>query len=162
MSKFLKLFPTEAKVLVGQVDRSKFGPGPWDEEPDRIQWRDPETGRVCLIKRNSMGNLCGYVGVGPQHPWHNEHYNDVPAEVHGGLTYGSHCDDDPIKGICHVAEGIEPDHMYWLGFDCSHFSDLTPRFSDGGTYRDMEYVRNECHALAKQAVAAKKENACPI
>ena len=45
-------------------------PGPWDREPDKIQYEDPDTGYPCLVKRTSLGHLCGYVGVPEGHPAH--------------------------------------------------------------------------------------------
>lgn len=39
----------------------------WDQEPDRKHW--VQQGLDCLIVRNLMGALCGYVGVPPSHPY---------------------------------------------------------------------------------------------
>lgn len=50
------------------VDKSKWGDGPWQDEPDKKQWRDPETGLPCLIVRGPGGALCGYVGVPANSP----------------------------------------------------------------------------------------------
>jgi len=150
-----KLFPADVQIVERIHGREGYKKGPWDKEPDRIQWRDSKTGMVCLIRRNSFGNLCGYVGVEPGHPWHNKGYMEVDAEVHGGLTYASECDDDPIQGICHVPQECEPDHLYWLGFDCAHWGDGSPgRMDMGGTYRTVEYVHDEVHNLARQAKEA--------
>ena len=49
------------------MDKSVWGPGPWQNEPDKRQWQDEATGLPCLIVRNSMGALCGYVGVSEGH-----------------------------------------------------------------------------------------------
>jgi len=43
--------------------------------------------RCAIIKHDEMGHLCGYIGVQQDHPWFGKHYDDVHAEVHGGLTY---------------------------------------------------------------------------
>ena len=46
------------------IDKSTWGPGPWQSEPDKLQWVDKETQFDCLIVRNGeIGNLCGYVGT---------------------------------------------------------------------------------------------------
>lgn len=50
------------------MDKSKWNRGPWDSEPDKKQWQDEATGLPCLIVRNRMGALCGYVGVPESHP----------------------------------------------------------------------------------------------
>lgn len=133
--------------------RSEWGPGPWDAELDRYEWRSPE-GLVCLIVRTPMGHLCGYVGVPPGHPYHGVGYDDLDIEVHGGLTYAGAC-----KGkICHVPRDGEPE-VWWLGFDCAHCFDLSPGLvasvelaweADGCEYRDKAYVEAEVNRLAAQ------------
>lgn len=58
------------------VDKSNWGPGSWQEEPDKVQWRDESTGLPCLVVRNSSGgNWCGYVGVGLNHPLYEVEYS---------------------------------------------------------------------------------------
>jgi hypothetical protein len=139
-------------------DRKDWGSGPWDHEVDKRQWQDPATGLPCLIVRNWMGALCGYVGVSREHPYFEKSYHDVDVEVHGGLTFAGACDGDE-HGICHV---VEPDAaVWWLGFDCGHWRDITPSrkfelFPEGldGTYRDMPYVTAQCTALAAQLASA--------
>lgn len=53
--------PREEKLL--------WGNGAWVDEPDKAQWRDEATGLPCLLVRNQLGALCGYVGVYPDHPY---------------------------------------------------------------------------------------------
>lgn len=67
-------------------DKSTWGEGPWQTEPDRKEWRTA-TGLPGLIVRNRSGALCGYVGVGPDHPWHGVWY--------GGCTQG--CETKPYN-----------------------------------------------------------------
>jgi len=150
-------------------DKTAWGVGPWVDEPDRAQWVDETTNLTCLAKRNSlMGNWCGYVGVPHDHPWHGLDYTDerVTAEVHGGLTYSDACQEGPEpieKRICHIPEPGEPDDLWWFGWDCGHWMDMSPGYLSrcpeefstlvGGyraQYRTLDYVRSECAALAKQ------------
>lgn len=49
--------------------------GEWDREPDKIEWTDKKTGLPCLIVRNRLGALCGYVGVGEKHPFYKVEYH---------------------------------------------------------------------------------------
>lgn len=66
------------------LDKSDWGDGPWQLEPDKAQWPDVETGLPCLIVRNTFGAWCGYVGVPPGHPLHGVKYSDrvkVPESV---------------------------------------------------------------------------------
>jgi hypothetical protein len=145
------------------VDKSAWGKGPWDDEPDRVEWRVPEyPGLACLMVRGPMGGWCGYVGVQPGHPLHGKSYGDngVDAlQVHGGITYGDAC----AGHICHVPGPGESDEVWWLGFDCAHAGDTSPGLdatirSVGGApypwrdavYRDVAYVKSEVAELARQ------------
>ena len=166
------------------VDKSGWGAGPWQDEPDKEQWPDPATGFACLLKRNPSGALCGYVGVPQGHPWHGSGYSpgyddelnerELPpalkllhnVSVHGGLTYADACQEgDDGETICHVAAPGEPEPLWWFGFDCAHAWDLSParayREMLGGfmtsrdeTYRTADYVKAECASLAASAAAA--------
>lgn len=139
----------------------QYGEGPWLDEPDRVEWRSE--GLPCLIVRNNLGALCGYVGVPEGHPWYGRHYDDVDADVHGGLTFS-----DPCSGhICHVPLEGEPTEVYWFGFDSGHLGDILPRVqvicrdmplpdhhASADVYRDIAYVSAEVERLAEQARAA--------
>ena len=145
------------------VDKADWGPGPWQSEPDKKQWRDPETGLACLVVRGPSGALCGYVGVEPGHPLHGKDYDGADMEVHGGLTFADSCGhgDDPSEGICHIPGAGEPDDVWWFGFDCGHYGDLSPAYAAlpspflrGGVYRDLAYVESEVQSLARQLARA--------
>jgi hypothetical protein len=141
-------------------DKSEWGPGPWQDEPDKAQWTDKATGLPCLIVRNSLGALCGYVGVAEGHPLFGKSYEDAgDLDVHGGITFTNFCHEgvDEALSVCHRVEPGENDRVWWLGFDCSHLFDLYPvsplylrAGNDGTIYRDLAYVRSECASLARQ------------
>lgn len=142
-----------------QVDRAGWPAGEWDNEPDKLSWTDEETGYPCLIVRNPLGALCGYVGVNPDHPFHECDYDDVDVDVHGGLTYADHCQDGApeAEGICHVPKPGDTDAVWWFGFDCAHAGDTAPYMlkypalrTPYETYRDVAYVSGEVWRLAKQ------------
>lgn len=126
------------------VDKSDWDRGPWDDEPDKRQWKDEATGLPCLIVRGPMGALCGYVGVAEGHPLFKKEYNsgyevehDLRLPVHGGLTFSGMCrPGEDEHGICHIPEPGEPDHVWWFGFDCAHSQDLTPAMN--AHYRRLE------------------------
>lgn len=139
-----------------KIDRTEWPSGEWDNEDDRYEWRDEDTGFPCLIVRNSWGALCGYVGISPDHPFHEKAYQDIDwnLDVHGGVTYTDKC----AGHICHVPAPGESEDVWWIGFDCNHSCDLAPNMQQmrcGGTYRNVEYVREECKSLAQQLQAAK-------
>ena len=99
------------------LDREGWPAGEWDNEPDKIQWRDETTGFPCLIVRNRMGGLCGYVGVPRGHRFYMVDYDSVSLgdemeynennypPAHGGLTFSNKCLDGPENStICHLPE----------------------------------------------------------
>lgn len=147
-----------------KVDRTGWPSGDWDDEPDREEWR--AHGFPCLIVRNRLGALCGYVGLPPGHPLHGKDYSVAEAsdlDVHGGLTFADSC-----RGhICHVPREGEPAEVWWLGFDCNHLGDIAPGMaaalnrvrpgfgsgsdlSDGTSYKRIGWVRTEVEQLAEQ------------
>lgn len=141
--------------------REDWPEGPWDNEPDKVQWVDQETGLDCLIVRNGhMGNLCGYVGVPAGHLLHKVDYTTLESgvDVHGWLTFSGECrENDGEHGICHVPFAGRPHDVWWFGFDCAHSFDLVPLLQGvvpllggGSVYRDLDYVKAECAKLAKQ------------
>ena len=138
-----------------KADRSRWRTdGPWWDEPDRKDWE--HEGFACMAKRHRRsGNWCGYVGVPPGHPWHGKAYGDIDAEVHGSLTYAEECQGD----ICHTPKAGEPEHLWWLGFDCAHCYDASPVGDEfmawDATYRTLQYVQHETESLAQQAKEAE-------
>lgn len=163
-----KKFDEEQTLL----DKSAWGDGPWQREPDFVRFR--HLGLPCLITRQDhSGHLCGYVAVPLGHPWHGEDYDAIDAEVHGRITYCNPC----AHNVCHVPKPGESDDVWWVGFDCAHgMSDyrpfkvpipdgLTPEllalvtqleaFNAHGTYRDLAYVHAEVLGLADQARSAQ-------
>lgn len=154
------------------IDKTDWPNGAWKDEPDRVSWVDPATGFDCLLRRspNSFG-WCGYVSIHKGHPLYGKGWADegvCDLEIHGGITYGEPCDEDPIKGICHLSESR--DDAWWLGFDCGHANDISPRFlmdyeaiQPGGkiclwehaTYKDIDYVISEVESLAAQLKEAE-------
>lgn len=157
------------------VSREGWPSGEWDSEPDKIQWRDETTGLPCLIVRNRLGGLCGYVGVSRGHRFYEVDYDSVSIggdsdsydeahypPVHGGLTFSNRCADGPEDTtICHVVEPGEDDDVWWLGFDCGHFMDLMPgmlmtdirlganAYLPDTTYKNVSYVRANVEELAR-------------
>lgn len=159
-------------------DKTEWGNGPWQNEPDKVSWTDEETGLPCLVVRNHGGALCGYVGVDPNHPWHGvdysehigepcdnewcyEHTPDGTVKVHGGLTYSAGCQHNASEdtGVCHIPQPGESDDVWWFGFDTAHDFDLCPAYKvhrdipvRGEVYRDLPYVQSEVRRLARQLV----------
>jgi hypothetical protein len=141
------------------MDGIELPAGPWDSEPDKIQWVDVDTNLDCLMVRNRFATWCGYVGVPRRHPLHGIDYKMVNVDVHGGLSLSERCaPGEPVDGICHIAEPGREVEPWWFGFDCGHYCDLQPgRLALGMAlpgenyhYRTEEYVRSEVERLAQQ------------
>lgn len=143
-----------------------WGEGPWQQEPDFARLEHAGFPGI-LLRQESSGHWCGYVGVPPGHPWHGKddstvYEEGVPEPVcHGGITYGRPC----AGSVCHVPKPGEPENVWWLGFDCAHGGDLSPghakwrrengfdRWHDEDVYRDQTYVTAQVKRLAEQARA---------
>jgi hypothetical protein len=116
-------------------------------------------GLRAVVIIHPAGHRCGYVGLPVGHTHHGKGYDDdVPAVVHGGLTYAGSEDDYPVPA----------DGLWWLGYDCAHLGDgrdpelmqgeykkfhekgIFRSFSDGDTVKSLEYCVSECESLAKQ------------
>lgn len=110
--------------------------------------RGSHAGHDWVVCANRMAYRCGYVRVPAGHPWHGKGYDDVVAEVHGGLTYANGSNDG----------------AWWVGFDCAHAGDAPdpdlpaeyryPNSWGGDVVRTQEYVKAECRSLCEQAASA--------
>lgn len=69
----------------------------------------------------------GYVDLPKDHPMWGKHYDDIPVEVHGGLTYSEKT----------------PDGMWRVGFDTAHLGDTFKKWP-------RSKVEEEANRLAKQ------------
>jgi hypothetical protein len=118
----------------------------WEQEPDRVEFEYLDF--KCLILRHPESkHLCGYIALPPNHPYYGEHYANIPAEVHGGLTFADEGDGEQrLKGY------------WWIGFDCAHWLDYSPGVGnllsigpkENKAYRNIQYVTNELKRLARQ------------
>ena len=141
------------------ITKSDWGEGPWQSEPDRLEFH--HAGLPCIVLRHpELGHFCGYAAVPPGHPAHGKDYDSVGVEAHGGLTYADRCSGQ----VCHVPQAGESEDVWWLGFDCGHAFDFSPgaraRLRSLGfdrhrdeVYRDIAYVRQQTESLAEQLQA---------
>ena len=174
--------PTESREW-HYTDKAAWGDGDWQEEPDKVQWTDEETGLPCLVVRGPSGALCGYAGVPKSHPWFGKDYMectlktpcderycghapDCNLDAHGGITFADSCSprkDNAELGICHVIPGDEK--VWWFGFDCAHSGDVCPShrtrddwraFEDyDSSYKPIGYVKAYATALAAQLASVE-------
>lgn len=152
--------------LASEEDKRKWwGEGEWVKEPDLAIFYHKTI--KCVIRRIIVremsnhifgGHLCGYCEVPKDHTYWGLDYDQIPIEVHGGLTFSDFIDNE------------------WLiGFDCGHSFDLLPsieqmrdRYRDEGleelkkqfpnspiwesTYRTFQFVEDECRKIAEQLI----------
>jgi hypothetical protein len=101
-----------------------------------------KTKLIPITHLNSMshGYANGYIGVPPEHPWYNQDYNHIDADVHGGLTYS-----------CYVLPNNSGEGYWWLGFDTIHYGDN--KFNC-----DKTYCEQQLEFLKQQAINAMTAN----
>lgn len=140
------------------VDKSGWPQrGEWDNEPDKVQYVDEETGFPCLIVRNPFGSLCGYVGIKKEHPYFGKDYKQCDIWCHWGLAYSDFCQtvEGESVGVCHLVDNGENDEVWWLGFDCAHSGDISPSMNASlnfvdSRYRNINYVKEQNTSIAQQ------------
>lgn len=108
----------------------------WNEGNPPLQAWTCE-GILCAIAKG-MSALNGYVCLPREHPWYGVPYDDVPVDVHGGLTFGP---DRPgmAEGFKQAATNVGwtgrlPEinentidrTLGWIGFDTAHGMDYWP------------------------------------
>jgi hypothetical protein len=135
------------------MDKSRWGDGPWQNEPDELDWIDERTGLRCHILRHpEMGQLNGYVGVPASHVLYGWQYDDHirlrPDFLEGAsdqvgiidmfcyaLGGGDKHGTIPVGLALKAHQGVNfsgnadfDDSLWWFGFDCSHAWDYAPGF----------------------------------
>lgn len=100
--------------------KTEWGDGPWQDEPDRFEWQTRAGYPGAIFRHPRHGQLNGYVGVLADHPDYKKDYDEIEADVHGGLTYSG----ETPGGFINSLEQELP--IWWFGFDCAHFQDCMP------------------------------------
>lgn len=70
----------------------------------------------------------GYIKIPVGHKYYGMHYEEVPMNAHGGLTYSG---------------DLFGRNEWWLGFDCAHTEDLM-------NPKDIKFVTKQLKKMAKQ------------
>lgn len=168
VSEQLALAVTAGKTVAGgavlaipsYIDKSTWGDGPWQDEPDLLQWCAAEPPHYeCQIQRSDIaGCLNGYVALPIGHPMHGKPFEQIPASAHRGLTYA----EEGAGGV------------WVVGFDCARAFDFAPAMESRlsaalgpehaeweadlppfmqNTYKPIGYVREQVESLARQLAA---------
>lgn len=69
-------------------------------------------GFQCSVILQVMGHRCGYVNLESRDKskYFNVDYDNIPIDIHGGLTYGQ-------------STLVEHNDGYWIGWNYAHFND---------------------------------------
>ncbi len=106
---------------------------PWLTEPDKDYFE--YKGYLCRMHRSIQGTWLGYVGI-PKDSYYAMDDNHEKLQVHGGITF---------VGTSRDKETDLEDPLLWLGFDCDHYYDISPKWFE---FRELiesipEESRNE-------------------
>jgi hypothetical protein len=94
-----------------------------------------------------LGHRCGYIRIPNGHPWFGKHYDDIEAEIHGGLTFSRMIDPEE--------ESPFPEPGFWIGFDCAHWCDA-PDYDEMSPeiLRSYQRARKLGQQLAEQMLSS--------
>ena len=123
-----------------QIDKTKWERGPWDREPDKVDFE--YQGYSCRVLRHrTLGHLCGYVGVTGGHPAYKVTYLDLHEQNLGW---------DFLRGTeLTFSDELPESNLWWFGFDCAHSNDRTPFYtSRQATYKGVDWVMARIYELA--------------
>ena len=139
--------------------KEAWGPGEWDNEPDRIEF---ETGYYpSIILRNTYGSLNGYIAVKEGHPWFLQNYDQIRSSSLE-LSWASHED-----ALLPLPSGWTM--AWWVGFTRSSYFDLMPALevmmrrealqeqpswlfrSPRTTYKSIPFIKAQLQILAQHA-----------
>jgi hypothetical protein len=86
--------------------------------------------------RHGWGN--GYVVIPKGHPMYGKHYDEVPIDVHGGLTFSGSANDFPFP------ESTDEMKDGWVfGFDTAHYNDNMERWPKEAVERETENLKSQ-------------------
>lgn len=75
---------------------------------------------IRFIVMRGPSALCAYAGIPESHPLAGHHYDLLPVQAHGGLTFGSKAKKDKAW----------PLGFYWYGWDYEHSGDFSFYYLD--------------------------------
>lgn len=163
------------RLEIAHIDKSSWGQGEWQEEPDLILWQDAHSGLFAMASRDEdFGNLCGYVAVPPGHRLHGADLCDSGLTAYGGVNFSSSI-NYPESKHAELHQAMAQANLWWFGFDCMQaLNDIYPGMqgpgiessqgntkqmktafqnlqrSNGATYKNTAFVMNQCEMLAAQ------------
>jgi len=88
--------------------------------------------------RHGWGN--GYVVIPNGHPMYGKHYDEVPVDVHGGLTF-SESVNSVIGNFTELTEEMKDGWVF--GFDTAHYNDSMERWPKEAVEMETENLKSQ-------------------
>ena len=88
--------------------------------------------------KHGWGN--GYVVIFKGHPMYGKHYDEVPVDVHGGLTF-SESVNSLIGDFPELTEEMKDGWVF--GFDTAHYNDSMERWPKEAVERETENLKSQ-------------------
>ena len=110
------------------------------DEPGTVYY-DEHSGGVRLLVLRGPCSVNAYLGVPLSHPLAGFDYDDLPLDVHGGLTFSS--EGGGNSGF--------PEGWFWYGWDYAHAGDR-PMYDSSFRKRGKEWTPKMVYQEAKQAL----------
>jgi|SRR3990167_3032617 len=96
---------------------------------------------ITWLPSNVCGWGNGYVVLDKDHKYFGKHYDDIPVDAHGGLTYSSMIDEEMITRF--IGLNKEDIGKFMIGFDTAHLGDTKEKWT-------KEKVKEEAERLMEQ------------
>lgn len=107
------------------------------EQESTVEKQWYHSGLKCKVVFVRQSHRCGYVRVPKTHIAYGKSYEDLPIDVHGGLTFGD------VHSI--------NKRFQWFGFDCAHLGDRIGECAiTGEHFWTLEETWEETNRMAEQ------------
>lgn len=102
---------------------------------------------LTVISEYGLGWGNGYVLIDENHPFYNMSYENIPVNVHGGLTFGRIITPD----ILHIFnKDIDPPYLnesdigkYMVGFDTCHYNDNLQNWNEENVTAETLHLKKQ-------------------
>lgn len=86
----------------------------------------------------------GYVLIPEGHKYYGIHYNDIPVDVHGGLTFSELITENSNRQF-----NIQPDELncWMVGFDTCHFGDSPDIWTKEAVQEEANHLKEQLEKL---------------
>ena len=88
-------------------------------------------------RRYSVGYANGYVALPEDHKWYSMHYDEIPVDIHCGLTYSDYLVS--CSTLLHFRNDL-----WVVGFDTRHGGDNLDNWSRENCYNEVMELVKQC------------------